>query len=464
MKSKITLLIITLGFLFGFAQKAPSEINGGEFIFNPEKTECLNSIQRQAIYQKIQHNISELSQQNRLSFSTENRGSHPLFIWPLQKSASNTYNEIYGVSGYVDHNTSFPNQLTDYNCGTRSYDTNGGYNHQGVDYFTWPFGWKMMDDDAVEIVAAAPGQIVAKNDGEYDRSCNFNSNIWNAVYVQHSDGSIAWYGHMKNGSTTSKNVGDTVAEGEYLGVVGSSGNSTGPHLHFEVYTDVTFTQLIDPYSGACNSFNTDSWWQDQRPYNNPGINAVMTNTSDPVFPTCPTSETTNASDQFGVNDLVFLTIYLRDQVSGTSVNLQVIQPDDTVLFNWDFDLTANYYASWWRWTFTPAIEGEWKWQATYNGETVTHTFNVGTLSVEEASINNTSIYPNPFNDVVNIDSQIKITKTKVVDISGKTILTLKDDSPEGIKNLDLNTLSIGMYFVTLTGEQNQKKTIKLIKR
>ena len=107
----------------------------------------------------------------------------------------------------------------------------------------------------------------------------------------------------------------------------------------------------------------------------------MTNTSDPVFPTCPTSETTNASDQFDVNDLVFLTIYLRDQVSGTSVNLQVIQPDDTVLFNWDFDLTANYYASWWRWTFTPAIEGEWKWQATYNGETVTHTFNDSTYDV-----------------------------------------------------------------------------------
>ena len=36
----------------------------------------------------------------------------------------------------------------------------------------------------------------------------------------HADGSIAWYGHMKSGSLTEKQ--DTVAQGEYLGIIGSS--------------------------------------------------------------------------------------------------------------------------------------------------------------------------------------------------------------------------------------------------
>ena len=157
---------------------------------------------------------------------------------------------MWSISNYVDHNSAYPNQLQDYNCGTKTYDTSSGYNHQGIDIFTWPFTWKMVDDNSVEIIAAAPGQIIAKGDGQFDRSCGFNNNPWNAVYVRHGDGSVAWYGHMKNGSLTTKNVGDFVNLGEYLGIVGSSGNSTGPHLHFEVYQNDTYTNLIDPYTGC----------------------------------------------------------------------------------------------------------------------------------------------------------------------------------------------------------------------
>jgi murein DD-endopeptidase MepM/ murein hydrolase activator NlpD len=108
-----------------------------------------------------------------------------------------------------------------------------------------------MDSNDVEIVSAAAGTILYKSDGNFDRSCTFNNNNWNAVYVQHSDGSVAWYGHMKAGTLTTKNVGASVAQGEYLGVVGSSGNSTGPHLHFEVYD--SGNNLIDPYAGTCNT-------------------------------------------------------------------------------------------------------------------------------------------------------------------------------------------------------------------
>ncbi len=83
--------------------------------------------------------------------------------------------------------------------------------NRGTDFFTCPFPWYRMDYDQVYVVAAAPGVIVFKQDGNFDRNCGFTGDPWNAVYVQHADGSVAWYGHMKNGSLTPKAVGDNVA-------------------------------------------------------------------------------------------------------------------------------------------------------------------------------------------------------------------------------------------------------------
>jgi len=465
MKQNFTFSCFLVFLFFGFQNSNAQEANGGEFKFNSSQAPCLTETQRDEIKTMLINSTETLKQQNRLAYSsTTQRGGHVLFDWPIKKADGLNYDDVWAISGYVDHNAAFPNQLTDYNCGPRTYDTASGYNHQGVDMFTWPFGWKMMDNDEAEIIAAADGQIIAKGDGQFDRSCNFNNNQWNAVYIQHSDGSVAWYGHMKNGSVTTKNVGDMVTTGEYLGIIGSSGNSTGPHLHFEVFTDATYTTLVDPYAGACNSMNGDSWWLSQRPYVDPNINAAITHSAPPVFPTCPTTEITNESNQFDTDDMIYFAIYLRDQIAGTSINLKIIRPDNSVLYNWNFNLTANYSASYWYWNYSGVynMNGVWKWEATYQGQTVTHTFNIGTLSIDDEDFNATSIFPNPFNDVITIKSNSKIVKASVVDVLGKKVKTVENTS-EGIKNLNLEALSNGLYFLTVEGEANQKKTFKLIK-
>jgi len=113
--------------------------------------------------------------------------------WPLRARAGYADPDYHGISNFVDLDPAFPNQLLDYQCGTRSYDLSSGYNHPGIDYFLWPFAWRMMDAEVIEVVAAAPGTIIQKIDGWNDRSCTNNySDSWNAVYVQHGDGTVAW--------------------------------------------------------------------------------------------------------------------------------------------------------------------------------------------------------------------------------------------------------------------------------
>ncbi|MGW1340187.1 M23 family metallopeptidase [Kribbella sp. NPDC002412] len=54
------------------------------------------------------------------------------------------------------------------------------------------------------------------------------------VQVRHEDGTVTWYNHM---SKFSVSVGETVYAGDQVGAVGMTGNTTGPHLHFEVHPD-----------------------------------------------------------------------------------------------------------------------------------------------------------------------------------------------------------------------------------
>lgn len=85
--------------------------------------------------------------------------------------------------------------------------------HEGLD-FVAPYG--------AAILAAAGGVVV---------NASFHSEFGNMVEVNHGGELITRYAHM---SAISVSVGDTVRRGQTLGKLGSSGRSTGPHMHFEV--------------------------------------------------------------------------------------------------------------------------------------------------------------------------------------------------------------------------------------
>ena len=67
----------------------------------------------------------------------------------------------------------------------------------------------------------------------------------NCVLISHDGGTyFTLYAHLKQGTLTAR-IGQSVAAGQRLGAIGSSGKSTSPHLHFAISEKATFTP-IDP--------------------------------------------------------------------------------------------------------------------------------------------------------------------------------------------------------------------------
>jgi murein DD-endopeptidase MepM/ murein hydrolase activator NlpD len=97
---------------------------------------------------------------------------------------------------------------------TSCFGQRGGRLHAGVDLAA-PHG--------TAIVAAGPGVVVAAGP---------NGGYGNAVLIDHGNGWLTHYGHL---SAIGVEIGQRVKAGQRLGDEGSTGHSTGPHLHFEVH-------------------------------------------------------------------------------------------------------------------------------------------------------------------------------------------------------------------------------------
>jgi murein DD-endopeptidase MepM/ murein hydrolase activator NlpD len=104
--------------------------------------------------------------------------------------------------------------------------------HAGTDYSA---------ADGTPILATADGTVAsAGRQGGYG----------NAVVIEHTVGGnlvASLYGHMWDGHLHVK-AGDRVAAGQHIADVGSNGQSTGPHLHFEIRPENDYNQVTDPHA------------------------------------------------------------------------------------------------------------------------------------------------------------------------------------------------------------------------
>lgn len=114
-----------------------------------------------------------------------------------------------------------------YNSVSSHFGPRWGRTHGGIDIS----GYNIYGKD---IVAAKAGTII---------TVTYNWSLGNYVMINHGDGYVTLYAHM-SAFTSNAKVGKYVSQGTVIGKIGSTGDSTGPHLHFEIRINGT---KVNPY-------------------------------------------------------------------------------------------------------------------------------------------------------------------------------------------------------------------------
>jgi murein DD-endopeptidase MepM/ murein hydrolase activator NlpD len=99
---------------------------------------------------------------------------------------------------------------------------NGGVKTQGLHGYN---GVDIASAAGTEILAAAAGKVVVS------RSGGWNGGYGNYLVIEHANGTQTLYAHLLNNLVS---AGQSVKQGQVVGTMGSTGRSTGNHLHFEV--------------------------------------------------------------------------------------------------------------------------------------------------------------------------------------------------------------------------------------
>ncbi|CAM5302491.1 LysM peptidoglycan-binding domain-containing M23 family metallopeptidase [Streptomyces avidinii] len=102
--------------------------------------------------------------------------------------------------------------------------------------------WSSGYHTGVDFIASSGTSVKAVGAGTVV-SAGWSGSYGNEVVIRHADGKYSQYAHLSQLSVSS---GQSVTAGQSIGLSGSTGNSTGPHLHFEIRTSPSYGSDLDP--------------------------------------------------------------------------------------------------------------------------------------------------------------------------------------------------------------------------
>ena len=177
-----------------------------------------------------QKEIEEMQELKKIAIEEQRRREEAKKNSNKGNSSSPTYvDSTPSSSGYI-----FPVAgLSKANIRVKAYPSYPG--HTGVDVNIGVAGRSVV---AVKDGTVQVSEAKRKANGEYKSYGEY-------IIINHHDGTMTLYGHMLAGSRR-VSKGQSVKQGQVIGTVGSTGNSTGTHLHFEVRTLANSYRAVNP--------------------------------------------------------------------------------------------------------------------------------------------------------------------------------------------------------------------------
>ncbi len=132
-----------------------------------------------------------------------------------------------------------------YVLGTKVYPQRaGGLVWPAPGRITSPYGWRRREfHHGMDIGAPYGASVLACKSGKV-KFAGWRGGYGNLVIIDHGGGLESWYAHL---SSVLVSVGQEVSRGACVGKVGSTGRSTGAHLHFEIHLDGESTNPVNYY-------------------------------------------------------------------------------------------------------------------------------------------------------------------------------------------------------------------------
>ena len=191
----------------------------------------------QSIANKYKGDINDILQYNNLSMDSKLAIGDVIFI--PDGEASSEQSSVESSSGTYSNGTSPIISGSQYdNSGSPPVGSHCSNYPDVVGYYMRPLAnciktQGIHGHNAVDLATSYGSSIFAAADGTVivAKSSGWNGGYGEYVVISHPNGTQTVYGHM---SAVLVSVGDSVQQGEEIGHVGSTGNSTGPHVHFEV--------------------------------------------------------------------------------------------------------------------------------------------------------------------------------------------------------------------------------------
>ena len=195
----------------GLKDRAPSTENskGGPFVLPGFTQNLMGQIFKQPLHTELQHTASQVQSVNQLlEMQQQNWEQHLTWLEALPIGLP-IQSDFRFASGFGLRNDPFTGQIA---------------MHEGIDFAA---------ETGTPVVAPAKGQVVRS---EWDPTYG------HVIEIKHAENFVTRYAHLSKRLVTENSM---VQSGSHIGNVGSTGRSTGPHLHYEIFQN---GKVLNPLS------------------------------------------------------------------------------------------------------------------------------------------------------------------------------------------------------------------------